>query len=164
MNDELKAFLRKVNQADISIRPCMFVQHFNMQRLDDHTRMFMTTSNVVIPGESTYECTKCGYCCSNEHIKLPKEFVRDDGKGCKHLVNNLCSIDDAKSHICKQFPFRVLKFRTKDSVLKLLCISVHCRGQVIGGPIIDDINYEKLLEICSRAPEDIVQTRNFNEV
>lgn len=164
MEEALKSFLRMVNGAHISVRPCMFVQYFKMPVLDDQTRMFMTTSNVVIPGESTYECIKCGYCCTNDHIKLPKEFLREDGKGCKHLVDNMCIIDGVKSHICKQFPFRILKFRFKDKLLKLLCMSVHCRGQIAGGPIIDDDNYEKLVEMCSRDPKDIVQTRNFDEM
>jgi len=154
----MKSFLKEVNRVDISIRPCKFVERYKMGRLDDNTRMFILTSNFVIPGETLYDCTACGVCCTNDHIKLPVEMVNND-KGCKWLKDSLCSRDDTKPPMCKQFPFKKLGFvRPNGERIKLLAISIHCMGQMMGR-VIDEERYQRILEEIDRGPELVGQTR-----
>lgn len=154
----MKAFLKEVNGVDISIRPCKFVERYKIRRLDDQIRMFILTSNFVIPGETLYDCTRCGVCCTNDNIKLPVDMV-DGNKGCKWLVDSLCSRDDTKPPMCKQFPFKKLSFvRPSGERIKLLAISIHCLGQMMGR-VIDEERYQRILNEVDKSAELVGQTR-----
>ena len=161
MDEELKGFLREANGVDNSVRPCKFVNHFKMRRLDDSTRNLILTSKAVIPGETHYDCLQCATCCINGEIKLP-ERLAEKGKPCKFLVENLCSQDVTKPSLCKQFPFKkfVLRYIDGRPDIDLLLISIHCPGQTMGR-IITEERCKRLLEEIDKGPENVGQTRDL---
>lgn len=161
MEEDLKNFLREANRVDNSIRPCKFVERFKMKRLDDKKRELILTSKFVIPGETTYDCLQCATCCINGEIKLP-EHLAEKNKPCKFLKEGLCSVDEEKPSLCRQFPFRkfVLRYVDGRPDINLLLISVHCLGQTMGR-VIDEERYQRIIDEIDKGPENVGQTRGL---
>lgn len=123
-------FAKYLGKTDFSCNACQVLRH----------------GIFVIPGETSWSCLRCAFCCKNtRHILLPPDFPKKPNGECAWLDEKAggCACHENKNPICKTFPFGTIK----DPELHphpLLLIDKRCLG-VNHGEIITDGIYNELI-------------------
>ncbi len=155
MDDAEKAKLREINSK--GYRVCEIAKLYGREFIDCTHCQMMKYGVFVIPGETRWECQKCGKCCTGMDGKLkvnvPGVTYDADGVCTKFdKASNNCRDQDGKPWQCKIWPFHGT-FDSDTHPEVLVVISKLCSGLGKGEVITDEI-YNKLIEML-RNPNQV---------
>jgi Fe-S-cluster containining protein len=155
MDEAEKAKLREINGKDF--RAAEIARYYGKKFVDCVHCQLMKYGVFVIPGETRWECQRCGRCCTGMEGKLKLNIpglVFDKDGVCEKFdkVSGLCLNHDNKPWQCKIWPF----YGTYDSETHpevLVVVSSLCTGLGKGEVITDEV-YNRLVEYL-RNPKQI---------
>lgn len=142
--EEEKAVLRRINSGPF--RAVEFAKYLGKTDYSCAACQVLIHGIFVIPGETSWSCLRCMFCCRNTPIiLLPPEFLKKPNGECAWLdeKQGVCACHENKNPICKVFPFGTLKDSEKHPH-PLLLIDKRCLG-VNHGEVITDEIYNELI-------------------
>lgn len=136
--EDEKAVLRRINSE--TFRAVEFAKYLGKTDYSCTACQALRHGIFVIPGETTWSCLQCKFCCRNTRtILLPEGYPKKPNGECAWLDETLgCSCQGKKPAICMTFPFGTIK-DSESHTHPLLLIDKRCLGVNHGEVITDEI-------------------------